>query len=210
MPVRYDPTKHHRRSIRLPGYDYTQPGAYFVTICTHRRAHLFGRVVDGEMVLNEYGEIVREEWFRTTQMRPYVELFEDEFVVMPNHVHGIIWIVEPNVGAQRRCAPPKPGGVTPNNVASGSLGAIIRSFKSAVTRRINVLRGTSGARVWQRNYWEHIIRNERALNAIRRYILYNPDRWAWDRYTPDAIGPDPWAGDIWRMMQTSPPAEVQP
>ena len=86
--------RYHRRSIRLKGYDYTQPGAYFVTICTHGRKMLFGRVVDGEMALNEFGEIVREEWFKTAQVRPYVRLYEDEFVVMPNHIHGIIWIVE--------------------------------------------------------------------------------------------------------------------
>ena len=93
---------HHRRSIRLKGYDYTQPGAYFVTIVTHNRTHLFGQVVNGEMVQNVFGKIVEEEWFRTAQVRPYVELFEHEFVVMPNHIHGIIWIVEhDDVGAQR-------------------------------------------------------------------------------------------------------------
>ena len=204
-----DLTRHRRRSIRLRGYDYTQPGAYFVTICTHNRELLFGRVVDGEMVLNAYGEIVWEEWFKTAQVRPYVELFADEFVVMPNHIHGVVWIVGDMVGAQRRCAPtkPKPGGVTPNNVAPGSLGAIIRAFKSAVTRRINQMRGTPGARVWQRNYYEHIIRNDRALNAIRRYIAENPLRWHLDRYNPDATGPDPRgrpAGSPlpWRMLQT--------
>ncbi len=200
MPVRYDPAKHHRRSIRLPGYDYTQPGAYFVTICTHNREPLFGRVVNGEMVLNAWGRIVWEEWFRTAQVRPYVELFEDEFVVMPNHIHGIIWIVRDTVGAQRRCAPTKPGGVTPNNVAPGSLGAIVRAFKSAVTKRINALRGTPGARVWQRNYYEHIIRNERALNAIRRYIAENPQRWHLDRYNANATGTDPQARALWRLL----------
>lgn len=97
----YDPNRHHRRSIRLKGYDYTQPGAYFITICTHERAHLFGAVVEGEMRLNEWGEIVREEWFKTAQIRPYVTLYPDEFVLMPNHVHGIVWIV----GARRRRAP---------------------------------------------------------------------------------------------------------
>ncbi|RME36986.1 MAG: transposase, partial [Thermoflexia bacterium] len=84
----YDPDRHHRRSIRLRGYDYTQPGAYFVTICAYDREPLFGEVVDGEMRVNKWGEIVREEWFRTTQLRPYVVLYDDEFVVMPNHIHG--------------------------------------------------------------------------------------------------------------------------
>ena len=212
---------HRRRSIRLKGYDYTQPGAYFVTICTHQRQPLFGRVVDGNMALNAYGEIVREEWFRTAQVRPYVELFKDEFVVMPNHIHGIIWIVARDdapdmthraVGAQRRCAPTintQPRGVTPNNVTPRSLGAIVRGFKSAVTKRINALRGTPGAPVWQRNYYEHIIRDERALDAIRRYIAANPLRWHLDRYNPDAVGPDPWAREIWGTMRDSPNDEVR-
>ena len=198
----YDPKKHHRRSIRLRGYDYTWPGAYFLTICTHNRVPLFGRVVDGEMVLNVFGEIVREEWFRSTEIRTEIELFPDEFVVMPNHIHGIVWIVGDTVGAQRRCAPTATiRGVTPNNVSPGSLGAIVRGFKSAVTKRINAHRGTPGARVWQRNYYERIIRDQRALNAIRRYILNNPWRWHLDRYNPDATGPDPWARDIWDMIQ---------
>jgi len=106
----YDPQRHHRRSIRLPGYDYTQPGAYFITIVTHERMPSFGEIVDGEMRLNEYGQIVPAEWFQTAVVRPYVVLHPDEFVVMPNHVHGIVWIVDmggmdDDVGAQRRCAP---------------------------------------------------------------------------------------------------------
>ena len=195
----YDPDQHHRRSIRLKNYDYTQPGAYFVTICTHQRTSLFGQVVDGEMAVNELGEIVRQEWFCTAQVRPYVKLFADEFVVMPNHIHGIIWITN-HVGAQRDCAP-TPRGSTPNNVAPGSLGAIIRAFKSAATKRINIHRGTPGAPVWQRNYYEHIIRNDRALHTIRRYIANNPMRWHLDRYNPDAVGPDPEAHTLWRMLQ---------
>jgi putative transposase len=99
----YDPHKHHRRSIRLPGYDYTQPGAYFVTFVAHDRECLFGDVVDGVMRLNAFGEIVRDEWFRTAVVRPYVMLDPDEFVVMPNHVHGIIWIT--GGGATRWVAP---------------------------------------------------------------------------------------------------------
>lgn len=194
---------HRRRSIRLPGYDYTQPGAYVVTICTHERVHLFGKVVDGEMRLNTYGEIVREEWFRTAEVRPNVELLDDEFVIMPNHTHGITWIVDVGtthwpvvggqiVGVQRRCAPTSTAPTKPN-VAPGSLGAIIRSFKSTVTRRVNTLRTTPGAPVWQRNYWEHVIRDERALDCIRRYIAHNPLRWHLDRYNDGRVGPDPWA-----------------
>jgi len=195
------------RSIRLPGYDYTRPGAYFVTICTHNREHLLGNVVDGSMRLSTWGQIVQEEWFRTADLRPYVRLETDEFVVMPNHIHGILWIVGDagEVIAQRRCATTKPGGVTPNNVTPGSLGAIIRAFKSAVTKRINRMRGTPGAPVWQRNYWEHIIRDERALQAIRRYIVNNPLRWHLDRYNPHRVGEDPWATEIWHLIQAAPP-----
>ncbi|WP_216641408.1 transposase [Thermus scotoductus] len=130
------------------------------------------------MRLNEYGEIVRAEWFKTVQLRPYVVLHEDEFVVMPNHIHGMIWIVD-DVGATRRVAPTKTN--PPAGPAPGSIGAIVGAFKSAVTRRINQRRGTPGVRVWQRNYYEHIIRHERALNAIRRYIAENPLRWHLDR-----------------------------
>ena len=99
MSQRYDPSRHHRRSIRLKRYDYTQPWAYFVTICTVQRAHLFGDVVDGEMRLSEYGVIVREEWFRLAEIRQEIELYEDELVLMPNHIHGIVWIVEEHEGA---------------------------------------------------------------------------------------------------------------
>ncbi len=130
----YDPQRHHRRSIRLPGYDYTQPGAYFITLVTHDRMPLFGEIVGGEMRLNEYGKIVRAEWFRTAIVRPYVVLYPNEFVVMPNHVHGIIWIVNAdNVGATRRVAPT----TRPHGPDSGSIGAIIGQFKSVTTKRIN-------------------------------------------------------------------------
>ncbi len=202
--------KRHRTSIRLKGWDYSEPGAYFGTICARARAPLFGRVVDGEMVLNAYGEIVREEWFKTAQVCPYVELFADEFVVTPNHIHGIIWIVDAGVGARRRRAPTVEQFGKP---VPGFIPTIIRAFKSAVTRRINARRGTPGARVWQRNYDEPIIRNpvrvhgRAPLHAIRRYIAENPLRWHLDRYNPDATGPDPRgrpAGSPlpWRMLQT--------
>ncbi len=192
---------HNRRSIRLKGYDYTQPGAYFITICTRERAHLFGHVVDGLLELSPYGAIVREEWFKTAIVRPYVRLYDDEFVVMPNHVHGIIWIVGDAVGTTdvvtlgRGAAALRPcnhddHGMTSDaatNVAPRSLGAIIRGFKSAVTKRINIARQSPGGVVWQRNYYERIIRNDRALHAIRRYIAQNPRRWHWDRYNPDRM-----------------------
>ena len=183
--MKYNPEIHHRRSIRLKGYDYTQPGAYFVTFCSHRRAHIFGEVVSGEMVLNDVGKIARDEWFKTAKLRPYVKLYEDEFMIMPNHGHGIIWI-EDDGGALRRNAQSgteqrsAPTGIAPG-VAPGSLGAIIRGYKSAVTYAVNAVQNQRGAVLWQRNYYDHIIRNDRELNNIRWYILNNPLNWQLDR-----------------------------
>ncbi len=117
--MRYDPDKHHRRSIRLKGYDYRWAGAYFVTVCTHNRECLLGEIVDGQMRLNELGEIVWEEWFRSAEIRQEIELMPDEFVVMPNHVHGIIVLTDLPIGAR--------------HAVPGSIPTIIRSFKSATT-----------------------------------------------------------------------------
>lgn len=177
----YNPDIHHRRSIRLKEYDYTQSGAYFVTIVTYGREHLFCKVVNGAMQLNEWGEIARREWFKTAELRPYVELYEDEFVVMPNHVHGIVWINE--VGATRRVARTDAERRVartdkhPRGPISGSIGAIIGGYKSAVTYAINAARQTRGMVVWQRNYYEHVIRNDADLNRIREYIMNNPLKW---------------------------------
>jgi putative transposase len=186
--MKYDPEKHHRRSTRLGGYDYAQPGACFVTVCTRDRACLFGHVVNGEMHLNEAGEIARTEWFTTAAIRPYVWLNENEFVVMPNHLHAIVWIVEDGVGATTgrsplrlpSCAP------LPNGPVHGSIGAIMAGFKSVSARRINAARRAPGTPVWHRNYYEHVVRTERELTAIREYILANPARWDDDENNPDS------------------------
>ena len=189
----------HRRSIRLKGYDYTQLGVYFVTICTVQRAEIFGEVVHGEMRLNPSGDIVREEWLKTAEIRSNVELHEDEFVIMPNHVHGIVWIVEStSVGATRGSVESLPVGATrrvaPTNgsrtLVPGSLGAILGQFKSITAKRINLLRGTRGVSVWQRNFYEHIIRNETELENIWDYIDTNPLRWQEDKLHPAAL-PNP-------------------
>lgn len=172
-----------RRSIRLKGYDYAQAGAYFVTICAHQRAHLFGEIMDGVMQLNRWGEIARMEWFKTAELRPHVELHEGEFVVMPNHIHGIIWLVE-NVGTRRRRVPTAEAFGKP---VAGSIPTIIRAYKSAVTYAINKLENSRGAAVWQRNYYERVIRNERELDVIARYIDYNPDAWQFDRDNSENI-----------------------
>jgi len=187
-----------RRSIRLKGYDYTGPGAYFVTVCTHRWQRLFGEVDNGKVRLSTAGQIVETMWLKIPDIRPQVIL--DEFVVMPNHLHGIIMIYDrsENVRATQWVAPT---GVSsrPQGPARHSLGAIIGQFKGAATKRINMSQGTPGQSVWRRNYYEHIIRNDSSLNRVREYITCNAQRWHLDRYNPAAIGQDGidrWSGGI--------------
>ncbi len=196
--MRYDPQKHHRRSIRLKGYDYTQAGAYFITIVTKDRACLFGEVVEDDMRLSPMGIIVQECWLAIPDHFPHAVL--DEFVVMPNHVHGIIVLNETEKVGARHATPRPPAAPRPPAVprpeqfgkpVPGSIPTIVRSFKSAATKCINEYRGTPGAPVWQHNYYEHIIRTEESLNCIREYILTNPLRWHLDRQNELATGTDP-------------------
>jgi len=177
--MRYDAEKHHRRSIRLRGYDYAQAGAYFVTICTQNRECLFGEIVDGQVALNVPGEVVAEEWLRSARIRGEIEL--DAFVVMPNHLHGIVVIRD--VGAHGRAPLPSPPHRPPR-----SLGSFVAGFKSVSTKRINAIRGTPGVPVWQRNYREHVIRDDHDLGRVRRYIAENPLRWDEDPENPNAAG----------------------
>jgi putative transposase len=157
----YDPDRHHRRSIQLQGYDYAQAGAYFITLCTQGRARLFGRVTRGVVELSDIGRIVAEEWERTPVVRPNVEL--DAYVVMPDHMHGILVITYHDGGAARAEAG------SPLRSPTRTVGAIVRGFKGAVVRR-------AGTPLWQRNYHEHIIRDAAALDRIRCYIAANPAR----------------------------------
>jgi REP element-mobilizing transposase RayT len=175
---KFAPARHHRRSIRLKGYDYTAAGAYFVTLVTHQRGCIFGEIVADEMWLNALGEIVAEEWERTPTIRAEMEL--DEWVVMPNHIHGIVVITTVGVGADVGA-----DGRPPLQRAPKSLGAFVAGFKSVVTKRINEHRATPGQPVWQRNYYEHIIRNEAALAHLRAYIHNNPLKWALDNDNPN-------------------------
>ena len=156
MP-KFDPNIHHRRSIRLPGYDYSQAGAYFVTIDTHGSECLLGDVVDGAMKLSPYGKIVQKAWAYLPAHYPHIGL--DAFCIMPNHVHAII--VLNNAGP----------------VKHHPLSEIVRAFKTFSAIRINELRKTTGIPVWQRNYYEHIIRNDEDYQRIRQYIQDNPDHW---------------------------------
>ena len=180
MKSKFDPQKHHRRSIRLKNYDYASNGAYYVTIVTWGRECLFGEIQNTEMKLNELGEIVREEWKRTAEVRPYVKL--GEYIIMPNHVHGILFInYDDDVGVSRRLTPTEKQSISPT---PGSLGAIMAQFKSIVTKRINALHNITGVPVWQRNYYEHIIRNQKELKRKTDYILDNPARWDEDAENP--------------------------
>jgi REP element-mobilizing transposase RayT len=187
--MNYDPQKHNRRSLRLKGYDYASPGLYFVTICTHNQLCLFGQVTNGTMVLNKWGKIARDEWRRTASIRDNVAL--DAFVVMPNHVHGIIQIIDTDnnvvVGAYRDT--PLLRNIDPDQQPefrspSKTVGAIVRGYKSAVTTRINKKRNTAGRKVWQRNYHDHIIRDRESLERIRYYIRNNPSQWEKDQHHP--------------------------
>ncbi len=194
----YKPYIHNRRSIRLNGYDYTQTGAYFVTVCMQNHECLFGEITDGQMVLNDTGRIVNDCWNNIPVHFPHVEL--DEFIIMPNHVHGIFVIVGANVGATHvdvthidvmhvgaTHASPLQQTSTPCGPKRHSVGAIVGSFKSAVTKRTNEIQNTPGAKLWQRNYYEHIIRDENNMNRIREYIMNNPLKWESDRENPKAV-----------------------
>ena len=221
---------HRRRSIRLPGYDYSQPGAYFVTIVAQDRLCLLGEVVDGEMRLNEAGGMVVEAWEWLARRHPYVEL--DAFVVMPNHLHGIIVLTDEGmegvygrggsgggrggnggsggrggsrtaptgrrdqrdygVGAIGRDDHGSRTGRTGLGLVGGgterkSLGRLVGAFKTVSTKRINIVRGTVGDVLWQRNYYERVIRDDRELNLIREYIEGNPAKWETDEENPNVV-----------------------
>jgi len=177
-----------RKSPRLIGYDYAQAGAYFITVCTHNRVGLFGEIVDGVMQLNTAGHRVQSVWLALPTHYPGVGL--DAFVVMPNHVHGVLWIasndnpagvinhaptsnVQLSVGAQF-IAPDK----------TMPLGKIVRAFKAKTTFVINPIRQTRGTSIWQRGYYDHIIRHEDDLTRIRHYIDNNPAQWEHDQENP--------------------------
>ncbi len=222
--------KYRIESIRLPGYDYSRPGAYFITIVAHNRQCLFGEIVNGEMTLNEFGEIVKTEWQKTGALRPNIDV--DAFVVMPNHLHGILIITDNDDlyhhrNRDRDCdcdcrdtlqrvstgsgSGSESGSETETETGSetetetetesesepgmgmgmgtieqfgkpthNSIPTIVRLFKSTITKQINQIRQTPGIPVWQRNYYEHIIRNDNELNKIREYIINNPLTWETD------------------------------
>lgn len=194
--MQYDSNKHHRRSIRRKNYDYSQPGDYFVTICVQNRECLFGMVENQKMILSDIGIAAETCWQNIPEHYPNVRL--DEYVIMPNHVHGIIKIVDninggsdvvgvQNVGVQnieplRNIEPPQPKQNKYQHIIPGSLGSIIRGFKIGVTKWCN-RNGYSNFQ-WQRNFHDHIIRNESELYRIRMYIRNNQKNWDIDNQNP--------------------------
>ena len=223
--------KYRIESVRLQGYDYSQPGAYFITIVTHNRQCLFGNIVDGEMMLNEFGVLVKNEWLKTGIIRPNIVI--DAFVVMPNHLHGILIItgnddgrgfrggggrdtlqrvsttksemesdtksdmesdtksdmesnMESDMESNMESDMESDTGMGTKTMeqfgkpTTNSIPTIVRLFKSTTTKQINQLRQTPMQPLWQRNYYEHIIRNEIELNRIRQYIIDNPKKWKTD------------------------------
>ena len=168
----FDPTIHHRRSIRLQGYDYSQAGMYFVTLCTRNRECLFGEIVDETMRLNPVGQIVADSWAWLAQRYEHVEL--DEWVVMPNHLHGIV-VINDHCKGGSRTAPTKP------------IGRLIGAYKTVSTNQANTFRQTPGLLLWQRNYWERIVRDEAELLSIQEYICNNPAQWTQDKLHPQTF-----------------------
>ena len=189
LTLKYNPHHHNRRSIRFPEYDYSQSGIYFVTICTYQKQCLFGDIQDGKMFLNHIGKIVREEWLKSSQIHQEIEL--DEWIIMPNHLHGILAIAKNdvvNIGNQTNLAQganlaPLRGNISRQRKPR-SLSSFIGGFKSSVTKRIKAFCTQPNPRVWQRNYYESIVRDEQRLNRIREYILNNPQKWAEDPEKP--------------------------
>ena len=182
--MKYDSEIHHRRSIRLSGYDYSSPGAYFVTICTKDRLCLFGEIINDEMRVNDAGCMIEKYWLKLPNKFPHIQI--NSFITMPNHFHGIIKIV----GADPRVCPDK------ENEKGAHTGAplhkVVQWFKTMTTNAyIKGVKDSDWAgfpgKLWQRNYYEHVIRNDDSMNVIREYIEYNPSRWIDDVDNPDNI-----------------------
>lgn len=213
----YNPEFHNRKSIRLRKYDYAKEGLYFITLCTNHHECLFGEIENGVMRLNEFGQIAEKEWVKSAFIRNEIEI--DCFVIMPNHIHGIVFlnehcrgdrpvaqndIDEPLIFSPFGNLPDVTGNITDNisdrgdqpvaptaNAAdlfrpkgpkSKSIGSFIAGYKSTVTLQINLMRKLPGFPVWQRNYYDHIIRNESSHKTIADYIQENPKRWGKDKF----------------------------
>ncbi len=180
---KYNPQKHHRRSIRLKGYDYSQAGLYFITICCQNKECLFGQIVNNEMILNNAGKYADKCWLEIPQHLPNAILHEH--IIMPNHVHGIIELSD--VGAEnflplQQSNEPKQNDF--QKMIPRSIGSIVKGFKIGVTKWMRSVRMEDfppQRPVWQRNYYEHIIRNEQSYQVISEYIINNPAQWEEDK-----------------------------
>lgn len=186
--MRYNPEIHHRTSMRLAGYDYSSPGHYFVTINVKDRECVFGEIRDGIMGLSDAGLIIQNEWFKTIELRANIRL--DEFVVMPNHIHGIIEIIDARVdnplGNNRvriDCNQSLHLNHPPHNYGpqSNNLFAIIRGFKGATTKRVNEHNNNlAHGSIWQSRFYDSIINTDEQLETTRQYIRNNPRMWKSD------------------------------
>lgn len=173
----YNPNIHHRRSIRLKGYDYSRAGLYFVTLCCQDRVCLFGEIRNGQQFLYDAGKIANRYWLEIPAHFPNAVLHE--YIVMPNHVHGIIELVNEGVENQNRVENFQPQNEF-QKIIPHSIGSIVRGFKIGVTKWFR--QNTDVHTVWQRNYWEHIIRDNQAYQRISDYIINNPAKWADDKF----------------------------
>jgi REP element-mobilizing transposase RayT len=182
-----------RRSARLRGFDYSQPGAYFVTVCVKGKRCVLGDVEGERICLTGIGSEIKECWLSLEKLYKYIEL--DEWKIMPNHIHGILIIHDPSrgeafEGKRLRIDPYLPSNASPVRVPRGtkpgSLGAVVQNFKSISTRKINQLTDTPGKSFWQRGYYDRIIRNREELNRIRKYISENLLKWELDEYHPSS------------------------
>ena len=165
----FDPLKHHRHSIRMKGYDYAAIGSYFITICVHDREPLLGSIQEGRMLRNAIGDLIESEWMSLPGR--YHSLATGPFIVMPNHLHAILGIME-----RRRDA-----------VVQPAVGEIVRAFKSITAVAANRLLATPRRPFWQRNYYEHIIRSGEERSEVAQYIAANPANWSKDRENKDAV-----------------------
>jgi REP element-mobilizing transposase RayT len=183
-----------RKSLRLAGYDYSQAGAYLVTICCKDRASLFGSMSKGSMDLSRLGRLVENHWIQIPSHYFNVQL--DEFVVMPNHLHGIVIILDAQFLLRYESA----HNVQSDEAArvSNSLGSLVGSFKSGVTREWHNIAGNKSMEIWQRNYHEWIARDEAALHRFREYVVNNPVSWELDSENPDRIGLQDQDPVMWR------------
>ncbi|MCR4319264.1 MAG: hypothetical protein NUV74_02880 [Candidatus Brocadiaceae bacterium] len=215
--MKYDSDIHPRKSLRLKEYDYSRLGAYFITICTYEKECIFGKVENERMSLNQFGKIVLEFWNNLPGR--YANIESDSFVIMPNHIHGIVKIVDTvgiipellhnnktkNVGAIHELPLQTANTNQKTKRRRMLIPKVVGYFKMNSSKQINTIRNSTGIPVWQRNYYEHIIRNENKLNKIREYIHNNPIRWHLDRENQERIGNDQLEDEIFEHIKSALP-----